>query len=222
MADPGTSLAQVSDFQVGPFADLASAIPTDALEDFLLEGTRICEDETERRLAPFTVTETHRASALDPDEYAESANIPMDIQGTLGLSYATTLGAVTLVRHIWLHEHPPRYADMWAYSDLTVEIVRSYGGSETLSPSQILDGPDDTGHVWFQLGQFIPVGSRARTTYSGGYVTAVPAPLVRANKLLTAEIIVRELDPEDDSTPNHDPGQLHEDALMILSNWARA
>lgn len=221
MGDPGTTLAQISDFQIGPFGDLASALPPEALEAFLLEGTRMCEDETSRRLVPFTVTETHRASAIDPDEYAESANIPMDIQGTLGMSYATTLGAVTLVRHCWLHEHPPRYQDMWAYSGLTVEIIRSYGGSETLIPSQVLDGPDETGHVWFQLGQFIPVGSRVRATYSGGYSVAVPAPLVRACKLLTAEIIVRELDPDDPSV-NHDPGMLHEDALMILSNWVRA
>jgi hypothetical protein len=221
VADPGTSLASIADFKTGPFADLASALEPQALEEFLLEGTRLCEDETERRLAPFTITETLRASALDPDEYAESANIPMDIQGTLGLSYATTLGAVTLVRHAWLHEHPPRYQDMWAYSDLTVEIIRSYGGSETLIPSQILDGPDDTGHLWFQLGQFIPVGSRVRCTYSGGYTIAVPSPLVRANKLLTAEIIVRELNP-DDAPTSHDPGLLHDDALMILSNWMRA
>jgi hypothetical protein len=221
MGDPGTSLAQVADFRIGPFADLASALDAPALEEFLLEGTRMCEDETERRLAPFTVTETHRASAIDPDEYAESANIPMDIQGTLGMSYATTLGAVTLVRHCWLHEHPPRYQDMWAYSDLTVEIIRSYGGSEILTPSQILDGPDETGHVWFQLGQFIPVGSRVRCTYGGGYTIAVPAPLVRANKLFTAEIIIRELDP-DEAPTGHDPGLLHEDALMILSNWMRA
>jgi hypothetical protein len=221
MGDPGSTLASLDDFRIGPFADLASALEPPALEAFLLEGTRMCEDETERRLAPFTVTETHRASAIDPDEYAESANIPMDIQGTLGMSYATTLGAVTLVRHCWLHEHPPRYQDMWAYSDLTVEIIRSYGGSEILTPSQILDGPDETGHVWFQLGQFIPVGSRVRTTYGGGYTVATPAPLVRANKLFTAEIIVRELNP-DDAPTSHDPGLLHEDALMILSNWMRA
>lgn len=221
MGDPGTSLASLADFGIGPFSDLASAIEPEALQDFLLEGTRACEDLTERRLAPFTITETLRASALDPDEYAESANIPMDIQGTLGLSYATTLGAVTLVRHAWLHEHPPRYQDMWAYSGLTVEIIRSYGGTETLIPSQILDGPDDTGHLWFQLGQFIPIGSRVRCTYSGGYTVAVPAPLVRANKLLTAEIIIRELDPEADG-PGHDPGALHADAVAILTNWGRA
>lgn len=220
MGDPGTPLASIEDFQIGPFADLASAIAPTALEAYLLEGTRLCEDMTERRLAPFTVTETLRASALDPDEYAESASIPMDIQGTLGMSYATTLGAVTLVRHAWLHEHPPRYQDMWAYSGLTVEIIRSYGGTETLIPSQVLDGPDETGHLWFQLGQFIPVGSRIRCTYSGGYTVAVPAPLVRANKLLTAEIIIRELDP--DITVPAGPDELHADAVAVLANWSRA
>jgi hypothetical protein len=64
---------------------------------------------------------------------------------------------------------------------------------------------------------FLPVGSRVQVTYSGGYTT-VPADLVRACKFMAASIVVRELNPE---ATDHDPDQLHTDALMYLSNYAR-
>jgi hypothetical protein len=225
VADPGTPLITYGQFTEGAFGDLVSAGEPDAwpesvVNDYLLEGTRLVEEKAGgRRLAPFTVTETHRSSAIDPDEYAESANLPMDILGSLGMSYATSLGGTQLVRHCWVNEFPARYPDMWAYSDVTATIIRSYGGTEQLQPTQILDGPDDTGHIWFQLGLFNPVGSRVRVTYSGGYVVNVPASLVRGTKFMTAYIIVRELDPKDS---NHDPDQLLEDAVKAIGAWPRA
>jgi len=218
VADSMVPLCSAAQFKSGAFADLVSGYSAQALNDVLLEGTRLCEEECGRRLAPFTMTETHMALGINPDEYAENANMPMDIQGTLGMSYASALGGTSLVSHVWLNELPPRYPEMWAYSGVTVTVTRSYGGSQILGPGQILSGPDDTGHIRFTLGTFVPVGSGIQVRYSGGYVIAVPASLVRASKFMSAYVIVRELDPEDTA---HDPDLLREDAITILDKWQR-
>lgn len=221
MADSVTPLCSAAQFTEGAFGDLVKDYSTQALSDLLVEATRECESETGRRLAPFTgLTETHRASAVDPDEYTDSTNVPMDIYGTLGQSYAASLAVTSLVRHCWLNEYAVRYPDLWQYTSVDqLTIVRSFGGTENLSSFQY-QGPElDSGHVWFNLGMFIPIGSLIRVTYSGGYTIATPADLVRANKLMAAWLVVRELDPE---ATNHDPDQLHTDALMILSNYDRA
>ena len=220
MADIVAPLATAAQFTQGPFGDLASQLPADTLNDYLIEATRMCEAEVSRRLAPFTgLTETHRATVIDPDEYSDTANLPMDIQSTLGMSYAGALGASSLVRHVWLDNYAPHFQDLWTYTDVTVTIIRSYGGTQILQPTQVLNGPEpDTGHLWFQLGLFLPVGSRVKVTYGGGYTVAVPADLVRANKYMCASIIVRELQP---GSTDHDPDLLHTDASMLLLNYAR-
>jgi hypothetical protein len=220
MPDDGTPFCSPALFSAGAFADLAALYPEQALADILLEGTRLCEDEAGRRLAPFTVTaESHRAEGMDPDEYTDTANLPLDIQGTLGMSYANAVGASTLVRHIYLNEFADRYTDMWTYSGVTLTIARSYGGTEVLNPTQFT-GPDaDSGHVWFQQGTFLPIGSIVYASYSAGYTIATPASLVRANKFMSASLIVRELNPEDTS---HDPDVLRDEALKIMGNWQRS
>jgi hypothetical protein len=217
VADCPVPLCTAAQFQSGPYADLASQYTGGSLDDLASEATRLCEDEIHRRLAPFTVTETHRASASDPDEYADAANLPMNIQGTLGWSYAQALETTNLVRHVWVKEYPgDKYPDMWSYSNVSVTVILSYGGTpRTLGPAQILDGPDNQGHIWFTLGQFIPVGSRLRITYSGGY-NPVPAGLVRAGRFMMAYLIVRDLNPAD---TEHDPDQLHVDAMLALSSF---
>jgi hypothetical protein len=218
-ADSVIPLATAAQFTEGAFKDLATAVEPGTLADMLGEATRLCEEQCGRRLAPFTITEMHRATGIDPDEYADSANLPMDIQGTLGASYASALSVSPLVRHAWVQECAPFYQDMWTYSDVSVTIIRSYGGTQQLGAANILGGPEpDTGHLWFQLGMFIPVGSRIQVTYSGGYTT-VPASLVRAAKYMTASIICRELNPDDNA---HDPDLLREDAAAILAYWQRA
>lgn len=221
MPDTVAPLCTAEQFADSAYGDLVSGYTGTSVSEVLIEATRLCEEVAGRRLAPFTnITETTRATGIDPDEYAESASIPMDIQGSLGMSYASSLGAgVSLVRHFWLHEYPCRYPEMWEYSDVSVSLIRSYGGTQLLSPGQILEGPDDTGHVQVTLGTFLPVGTRVQTTYSGGYTVAVPGSLVRASKMMTAYLIVRELDPEDTS---HDPDLLREDATTILEQWERA
>lgn len=218
-SDTVVPLCTASQFTAGGYADLASAY-TGELDELMAEATRGCEGIAKRKLAWFTgLTETTRASGIDPDEFAASMDMPMSLRSTLGLDYATALGgAGNMVRHCWLRETAPIHQELWAYESFQVKIVRSYGGEETLTQACILDGPDpDTGHVWFQLGEFIPVGSRIKVTYSGGYQTA-PGDLTRACKYLAASMIVHELDP--DST-GHNPDQLENLARKWLAPYCR-
>jgi hypothetical protein len=81
-------------------------------------------------------------------------------------------------------------------------------------------GPEvDSGHVWFNLGMFIPIASLIRVTYSAGYST-VPADLVRACKYMAASIAVRELDPIM-VQHGHDAGALEAQAVAWLSPYGR-
>lgn len=221
-ADSPVPLVTEAQFSTGAFADLAAAYTRQTstpLADILIEATRACESEVQRRLVPFTVTETHRLGMIDPDEYSDTAGLPMDIQSTLGASYAMALGANTLVRHCEVDEYAPRYQDLWSYSNVSVTLIRSYGGTQQLQHGQILNGPEpDTGHLWLQLGTFAPVGTRAQVTYSGGYTVAIPGDLRRGCKFMAAWIIVTELNPED---TNHNPDRLHDSALKLLSKYAR-
>lgn len=221
-SDTVVPLCSAAQFTEGAFADLVAGFSPTALNDILVEATRDCESQTGRRLAPFTgLTETTRASGIDPDEYAGAMNIPISITGTLGQSYASALDQTNLVRHTWLAQYPPHYPDLWlpsAQANMTVTVIRSYGGTAQITSAQILDGPDDTGHVWFQLGQFIPVGSRVRITYSGGYTTAVPADLLRACKFIAASVAIDELNPEDSV---HNPDRLYALGLKWLQPFAR-
>jgi hypothetical protein len=203
-ADTGTPLCSYSQFVAGAFSDLVSGFSQDAVQDILIEATRKCESITGRRLAPFTLTETQRASGIDPDEYAATSNIATSIQGTLGMSEASSLSVTNLIRHHWLREFPPRYQELWSYTNVAVTVYRSYGGNQGIFPGQIILGPDDLGHLWFQLGQFIPVASHIQVVYSGGYTTT-PADLLRACKFIAAAITIDELNPEDST---HSPDRL--------------
>jgi hypothetical protein len=220
MADSGAALATAAQFSEGAFSDLASAYGPQALYDILLESTRLCEDMCGRRLAPFSVVnESHRAEGVDPDELGETGGIPISLQGSLGLSYATALNNVTLVRHFNVDEFPARYPDMWAYSSVSLSVQLAYGGAPIPLNAGQFTGPDqDTGHVWFQIGTFLPIGSMVYASYSAGYSVAVPASLVRACKLQAAALIIRELNP----ATTHDPNVLEQDAEKIMSRWGRA
>lgn len=219
-ADSPVPLASSADMQSGQFADLVRDYNAPDLDQIMIEATREAEGICGRRLAPFTqLPESHRATGIDPDEYADSANLPMDIQGTLGRSYAMALGASSLVRHCWLNEYAPRHAEMWQYSNLNISVVRSYGGTQQVSAAQLLSTDSDTGHVFFQLGLFVPIGTNIRISYDGGYQT-IPADLVRAGKLLAAVIVLAEIDPAGTQF-GHDPGALRAQAEKILGNYMR-
>lgn len=216
MADPVVPLASIGQFNEGPFADLATAVSPQALGDALAEATRIAEEEAGYRLAPFSaLTETVRVAAVPPDEQS-LVQVPghrVPVFPPPGFDPVLN----SQIRHFWLPQRPLRYPDMWTYG--VTAIVTS--GPYSYAITDFIDGPDDQGHMWVQPGQYLATGSRIRVTYSGGYTVAVPASLVRVCKLLAAEIIIRELDP-DEAPTNHDPDLLHEDALMILTNWPKA
>lgn len=218
MADSGTPLCTWAQFTEGAFADLArNYTNSQAQTDLLMEATRLCEGAADRRLAPFTQTETHRAEGIDPDEYTDSANLPLDLQGTLGRSYAYALGASSLIRHCWLNEYAVRHPEYWTYSGVSITLVRSYGGSQNLTSAQTVGPEADSGHLWFNLGVFCPIGTLIRVTYSGGY-QQIPADLVRACKLITASLILRELSPNSQS---RNPELLMVEATSLLKRYER-
>ncbi|WP_194923198.1 hypothetical protein [Catenulispora pinisilvae] len=218
MTDTVTPLATVAQLMGGPFADLFVHFDPDVVQEFLVDATRMCEDETDRRLALFTgLVESHRASGVDPDEYGDAGGIPIDPQGVVGASYAAALGTTSLIRHVYLDQYAPRYPEMWTYSDVQVLILRSFGGSQLIEPSRLVGPEPDSGHVWFPLGTYLPTGSLIRVTYSGGYAT-VPASLSRACRLMAAHLAVTELRP---GTTQHDADTLRGQAVDILVSYVR-
>ncbi|MFE2832165.1 hypothetical protein ACFXI6_14125 [Streptomyces mirabilis] len=219
-ADSPVPLATSADMQTGQFADLVRDYAADALDQLMIESTRQCEGICDRRLAPFTgVPESHRAQGVDPDEYTDAASMPLDLQGSLGRSYANALGGGDQVRHVWLNEFAGRYPEMWTYANLSVTILRSYGGSQPVNAASMIGAEADSGHIWFTLGTFLPVGSLIRVQYDGGYTT-VPADLGRACKLLAASLVLGEIDPAGTQF-SHDPGALRKQAEDILGNYQR-
>lgn len=218
-ADSPVPLATSADMQTGQFADLVRDYSPDTLDQLMVEATRLCEGVAGRRLAPFVaVPESHRASGVDPDENGDAGGLPLDIRGTLGRSYSNALGGIgDQVRHVWLNEHAARYPEMWTYANLGVTILRSYGGSQSVAAAQIVGAEADSGHVWFTLGTFLPVGSLIRVVYDGGYTT-VPADLARACKLTAAVLALGEIDPAGAQFA-HDPGALSAQADTILGHY---
>jgi hypothetical protein len=222
-ADTVAPLCTWAQLTEGPFGDLVRSYTSpQAQADLLAEGTRMCEEHCDRRLAPFTgLIETHRADGIDPDEYMDSGAMPLDLAGSLGRNWAASFGSTAMIRRIHLSEYATRYPELWTYSAVTVQVFRSYGGSETVLPGNLTLGPQpDTGFLWFQLGQFIPAASEIVVTYGGGYTIAVPASLVRAAKYMVASIAVTELDPEGQQH-GHDPDVLRAKAEEILDRYVR-
>lgn len=210
-------LATADEFKEGPFSDLVSGYSTPALTKLMLRATRACESLCDRRLAPFSnLTETQRAQALDVEDSLD-AYIPLDPTSQLGFSRALSLGSTLLVRHFWVANNPPMFADLWTGSMTSITLRRSFSGVQIVDVSQIQFEPD-TGHVRFQLGTFVPPGTTLVVVYSGGYST-VPADLVQACKYMAASMAVRELDPIQAS--GHDPDLLRMDAEMWLDPYMR-
>ena len=219
-SDTVTPLCPASVFSEGPFADLVAGYSSSALADLLAEATRKCESLAGRRLAAFTnVTEFIYADGINPDEYAGPAGLPVSIQGTVGISEARSLNVANLVRRAWVSQYPPQFPDLWAPGGtVSVTVIRSIGGTSGVQSGQILEGPDDKGHILFQLGTFIPVGSMLQITYGGGYTPVVPADLARACKYIAAGIAVTELNPDDSE---HDPDRLFALGEKWLLGYAR-
>lgn len=217
MADSGTPLITWAQLTEGPFADLVKGY-TDpgAQADVLIEATRMCESAADRRFAPFTITETCRADALDVED-ALDAYVPLDPTSQLGFSRASSLGSTLLVRHYWVRHWPARSPEFWTGALQSVNLLRSFSGEQVVDPSTLQFEPD-TGHVRFQLGTFVPPGTTIVTAYSGGYST-VPADLARACKYMAASIAATELDPLQES--GHNPDDLEAKAMSILVPYMR-
>lgn len=216
-ADLVTPLASFAQMTEGPFSDLVRSYASPQVQsDLMIQATRAVEDACDRRLAPFTITESMRAEDLDVED-ALDAYVPLDPTSQLGFSRALSLGSTLLVRHFWLRESPPRYPEMWTGNIEAVTLRRSFSGVQDVDVST-LQYESDTGHVRFQLGSFVPAGTTIVTTYTGGYTT-VPATLVRATLYMAASIAVRELDPVQDA--GHDPDLLRIDAMDFLAAFVR-
>ncbi|MEU0940104.1 hypothetical protein [Embleya sp. NPDC005971] len=220
--DTGPALITWAYLTKGAFGDLVREYtdPVDQ-QNLLIEASREAEAETGHRLIPFTgLIETQPAYGIDPDEMSGSDNLPLDLAGSLGRSWANAVGGgmSSLVRRIHLDQYASKYAEKWAYSDVSVRVVRSYGGSQDVT-AQILMGPNpDTGFLWFQLGTWLPIGSEFQITYSGGYFS-VPGDLARAVKFLAAANVVAELDPM--RSNGHEPDVLRSEARRILTGYVK-
>lgn len=196
MPDTATPLATRDDFMSFPgMALLVRDMEVSAVDRLMIRATRSIESRCDRRLAPFTITETARAEGVDTADTAVDAGWPLDLIAALGRSEAMAYGTTTLVRDLWLRQYAPVWPDLWAYSDISVQLARTYGDTENVLASS-LEGPEaDTGHLRFRLGTFIPVGTTIRVTYSGGYTT-IPDDLNTACCYQAAKFAVRFAEPE--------------------------
>lgn len=219
--DAPTPLVTLAQMKAGQFADLVKDYTDQDLSAIIGQATRACEGICGRRLAPFTLTESHRLVGVDPDEIGDGSAVQSGFGAVAAQSYAAALGASagSQVRHVWLNEYAPVYPDMWTYSGVAVTILPTFGGEITVAANQITGPEPDTGHVWLQLGLLAPVGSWLRATYSGGYTT-FPADMVRAGKALTASLVLQEIDPVA-ANSQHDAGELEALAERLLAPYVR-
>lgn len=215
--DTLTPLCSSAVMQSGAFADLVRDYSEAALDRIMVRATRLCETAADRRFAPFSITETQRAQALDVDDITEIPG-PLDPVSQIGFSRAQSLGSTQLVRHFWLRQYPPHYPEYWTGAISALSLLRSYSGSQVVNFSTI-QYEDDTGHVRFQLGTYVPPGTTIVATYSGGYTT-IPADLEQACEFMAASIVLKQLDPAQ-ASHGHDPDALRLDALEILTSYVR-
>jgi hypothetical protein len=219
-SDP-VSLATVADFQ-RRFPEIVVDLEPALLSDLLVEATAHIEDITSRRLAPFTGhIYQDRLFGIDPMEYGNNADMPLDIYGSLGLSQAIALGASTLVRHFWLDQSAPAYPELWTYNIQSMKIYRTYGDFQ---PIDFLHGgvhgPDVTdGHVWLRLGTFAPEGSRIEVIYDGGYTKGIPPSLRRACLFQAAKFVMLEYEPQIRREMNLD--EIEKTIDKLIGPWVR-
>ena len=216
------ALATVADL-VTRFPEVTDGIDPTVLADILVEATSYIEDNTNRRLAPFNghICE-ERLFGISPDEYGDvSADMPIDIFGSLGMSKAAALGANDLVRHLWLDQYAPFYPELWTYNITSMTIYRTYGDSQNIDFNHggIL-GPNVTdGHVWFRLGTFIPEGTFVKVVYGGGYTLGTPPALRRACLFQAIKYVILECEPQMRSAM--DLKEIDSVVETNIINWAR-
>lgn len=184
-------------------------------------ASRNIETRCNRRLAPFTVTESHLATGVDINGLgAADASMPLSMAGTLGLDRARAYGAFAgLVRDVWLDQWAPQYPELWSYSNISVTLTRTLDDTQQIVGSNIT-GPDpDSGHMRFSLGTFCPPGSLIKVTYSGGYQTT-PDDLVEACRLQALQFLIVEIEPQ--NRPGMDTADLEAQILGLIGDYARS
>lgn len=216
-SDNPAPLATSAQFLTSAFADLATNLQDGELDLIMVEASRACEQVCQRRLMPFTITETCRLEAGDMDDFG-SAEFPLPMQAQMGLDYSRALGIGAMVRHTWVREYPPNYQEFWAGAVASLNVYWPYQSSPYLIGGNALQYDVDTGHIRFLVGTFVPFGSIGYITYSGGYTT-IPADLGRACKAMAASIIIKELDPNLGTA--HDPDLLRDEAVEFLDGYMR-
>jgi len=216
------ALASVDDL-VLRFPEVCDGIDPNVLADILVEATSFIEDVTGRRLAPFTGHSCEeRLFGIAADEYGDvSADMPIDIYGSLGISKAAALGASDLVRHLWLDQYAPFYPELWTYDIKSMVLYRTYGDTQTIDfANGGITGPNITdGHVWFRLGTFIPEGTFVRVIYNGGYTKGIPPALRRACLFQAIKYVILECEPQMRSSM--DLGQVDQVVETNIMNWTR-
>ena len=218
------SLATVEDFQ-RRFKEQSRDIPADLLADILVEATDHIEDMTNRRLAPFTGHYYEdRLFGVNPNEYGNSADMPMDIRGSLGMSQAASLGfsASDLVRHFWVDQFAPVHPELWTYNIQQMAVYTTFGSVQyvDIANNGIIMGPGITdGHVWFRLGTFAPEESRVRVIYDGGYTVQIPPALRRACLFQAVKFVMLEFEPQTRKEMNMD--EIDNQIGRLLAPWAR-
>lgn len=215
------ALATVEDVQ-RRYPELVVDLEPALIADLLVEATAHLEDRTGRRLAPFTGhLYEDRLHGIDPTEYGNSADLPVDIYGSLGISYATALGSSDLTRHFWLDQFAPAYPELWTYTIESMIIYRTYGDYQVIDfANGGIRGPSITdGHCWLRLGTFAPIGSRVQVRYSGGYTKGIPASLRRACLFMVAKFILLEFEPQIRS--NMDLREIDMQLDNLIAPWVR-
>ncbi len=212
-----TPLAQSSDLQASPLVEVFRDIT--AHESALLtRASRSIEAICERRLTPFTITESSRADTLDIDDDGGDIGGPVQWAASLAQSRSRALGGDGgMVRHLFLREYPPQWADLWVGALVAVWSDPALAGSFQIPLPGIQYEPD-TGHVRLSLGTYVPTGSTLRVTYSGGY-NPVPDDLIQASLYAATEMALIELTPE--KRGDVDVGELRSVKDQLLAPYMR-
>ncbi len=188
----------------------------------LVDATREIEDRTSRRLAPFTNNVEEMALVgQNPNEYGGGQqDMPMSLQGSLGQSYASSLGINNLVRRFWLDEYAPRYPEMWEYQITQMLVQTSYNSTQdVLATGGLIDLEKTNGFAWLTIGFFAPEESRVRITYNGGYVYDIPGSLQRACLLQAVQFLILESEPQQRSHMSID--ELERQITKLVAPWVK-
>ena len=206
------------------FPILAQDKEPDVLAEIMVEATAEIESRTGRRLAPFSGhMYQDRLWGIDPEEYgSDTLQIPIDIYGSLGISYASAMGASNLVRHFWLDQFAPFYPENWQYVIEQMYIILTYGNRQKidLTTGGLIAGPDVTdGHCWLRLGTFAPEGTRIYVVYSGGYIGGIPPDLSRACLFQAAKFVI--LEAEQQLRSGMSLNEIDHQIDMLLAPWVK-